>query len=99
MLPFNKWLSTLKQISEGIFNLFFRKDTVELLAAHRESICRTNICGYYDPLGTSDKAIHRGLPTCGACGCLLALKLRSPSAECGLAMLDQAPLWTSVTLL
>lgn len=70
------------QIVEGIKNSIFKKEDVELIANERLSICRTNDCGFYDPLGDSENAVVKGSESCADCGCKLSFKSRALSDEC-----------------
>lgn len=70
------------KILEGIGNSIFKKEDVEHIAEERLKICRSNKCGYYDPLGNSEAAVIKGVESCGACGCKLAWKSRALSDEC-----------------
>lgn len=92
---FQIWKSKGK-ILEGIANYVFKKDDVEVIAAERQNICRSNICGYDDPFGISEKAVVKGVDSCGACGCVKKLKIRTLSSACGLNMIGKEPLWNAV---
>lgn len=85
------------KILSGILNILFKKYPTEYIAKDRLNICRSNICGYYDKHGDSDKAIGNcGEESCAACGCILKIKVRSMECSCGLEELDKEPLWKSV---
>jgi hypothetical protein len=77
-------------IYEGIRNSIFKKEDVEDIANERLLICRSNLCGFYDPLGTSEAAVVKGAESCGNCGCKLSYKTRALSSECPIG------LWSSV---
>jgi ribosomal protein L37E len=81
-------------IIEGIKNNMFKKEHVEEVYNHRLDICKS--CTFYDPKGQSEKAVFKGSPSCGACGCPLSTKLRSLSTECGLTEVGETPLWGPV---
>lgn len=84
------------QIMEGVVNSIFKKEDVEEIAAERLVICRSNVCGFYDPDGSSEKAYYLGEESCGACGCKLDWKVRSLSSSCGLIEAGLEPLWTAI---
>ncbi len=69
---------------------------VEVIAAERLTICRSGVCGHYDPEGTHPNSVFKGLESCAACGCRLDYKTRSLSSNCGLEVLDLPPLWTAL---
>lgn len=83
------------QILEGVKNNIFTKEHVEEIYNERLSICKT--CPHYDPKGESERAYVKGSPSCRACGCPLATKLRSLSTECGKSDLGEKPLWGPIT--
>jgi hypothetical protein len=68
-----------------------------MIAQERLDICRSNVCGYHDPEGKSEKAVSKGSESCAACGCRLDWKTRSLSSNCGLEVLNMTPLWTAYT--
>lgn len=70
------------KIFEGITHSIFKRDDVEALAGERLQICRSNVCGYHDPHGSSPAAVVRGAESCASCGCKLAWKTRALSDEC-----------------
>lgn len=84
------------KIWEGLRNKIFKQEHIELVSKERLEICRTNTCGYHDPKGESDAAVHKGHESCGACGCRLDLKTRSLSSDCGLKDLGKEPLWIAL---
>lgn len=92
-----KIIENKSQILEGIKNTVFKKEHVEIVAQARMDICKTNVCGYYDPEGKSKAAVIPGQPSCGACGCSLELKTRCMSCKCGLETLNKIPLWVQIT--
>lgn len=69
---------------------------MELIAKERLEICRSNVCGYHDPHGTSENAVFKGVESCGACGCRLDLKTRSLESNCGLESVHRTPLWEAL---
>lgn len=78
-------------ILEGVANSVLIKEEIEKVAKARMDICRS--CPYYDPEGISEKVILRGLESCAACGCALALKTHCMSCNCGMEELGLTPLW------
>lgn len=84
------------QILEGIVNKIFKQDHIEEISAERMSICASNLCGMYDPDGSSERAAVKGQPACGGCGCALELKTRCLSCHCHLKDINQHPLWEAV---
>jgi len=82
-----------KLILQGIRYRYFPSAYVESIAAKRNEICKKNTCGYYDPHGVNKTCYVKGSSCCSHCGCKLAYKQRSLSAECSLAELGITPLW------
>ena len=81
----NKW-----HILKGIKNFFFKKDSIEKIAADRAEIC--GACPKIDLTG--EKCMMPGTqPCCGICGCSLELKLRDLTSQCAD---DNNPLWLAV---
>lgn len=70
---------------------------VEVVAEERLKICRSNVCGFHDPDGSSPQAVFKGHESCAACGCRLDWKTRSLSSECGQVEVGREPLWTALT--
>jgi hypothetical protein len=68
------------KILEGIANKIFPTEAVESVAQQRLEICKK--CEFYDEEGTHC-LIPGTQPCCGECGCSLAIKTYSMSAECG----------------
>jgi len=68
-------------ILEGIKNNIFKTEHVEEIAQERLSICMS--CDEIDKEGKSCE-MPGTQPCCGLCGCSLAIKVRSLSAECDL---------------
>lgn len=78
-----------KLIIEGFKNYMFRHPEIEREAFNRLSICSN--CELVDQEG--DKCLMPGTaPCCGACGCKLALKVRSLASECAH---PDGPRWTA----
>lgn len=84
------------QIIEGIVNKVFKRDDIEEIAKERFAICESNLCGYYDADGSSERAVVKGKPSCAGCGCALEFKTRCMSCRCHLADEGQHPLWVEV---
>lgn len=84
------------QILEGIVNKIFKNDDIEQIAEERLAICETNLCGYYDADGSSERAVMKGKPSCAGCGCALELKVRCMSCHCHLKDEQQHPLWEAI---
>lgn len=84
------------KILEGVWNATFPKEYIENIAEERLSICRSNICGVYDPEGKSQKAVLPGFESCGGCGCSLKYATRALSKNCGLEELNREPLWKAI---
>jgi len=79
-------------IWKGFLNTVFKKDPVEKIYYKRLMVC--NDCPLLDLKG--NKCLMPGTqPCCGECGCSLALKLRSPEAEC---THPDGPKWKEVKL-
>lgn len=82
---------------KGLWNKLFKSRAVEKIAKGRLEICQSNRCGYYDPKGQYEKSVgNGGKESCGACGCLLQIKIRSLDSECGLSEIEQMPLWNKI---
>ena len=79
-----------KHIMEGVTNLVFRNKFIEDVAKERLAICNT--CEHKG----DDCEIPGTGPCSGACGCILKVKVRSLSSECGLVYLDKEPLWEAL---
>lgn len=84
------------QILEGVVNKVFANKDIEEIAKERQAICATNLCGYYDPDGSSERAAIKGEPACAGCGCSLNLKPFCLSCHCYLKDIGQHPLWEAV---
>lgn len=84
------------QILEGIVNKVFKQDHIEEIALERLSICESNLCGMYDPDGSSERAAVKGQASCAGCGCVLEFKTRCLSCHCYLKDINQHPLWEAV---
>ena len=84
------------QILEGIVNRIFKQEHIEEIASERFAICESNLCGMFDPDGSSERAVMKGEPSCSGCGCALKLKTRCMSCHCHLQDIGQHPLWVSV---
>jgi hypothetical protein len=72
-------LKNRKKILEGIKNYLWNNHDVEVIAAHRNSICMT--CDKIDIKGDSCLA-PGSQPCCSSCGCSLQFKTRSLSSAC-----------------
>ena len=70
------------KILEGVTNSIFKREDVEEIATERLIICRSGICGFHDPNGTSEAAYIKGVESCGHCGCKLSWKCRALSDKC-----------------
>lgn len=53
-------------------------------------------CSFYDPTGTSEKVILKGLPACSLCGCNTNEKTACISCHCALKDEGKQPLWDSI---
>jgi len=73
-----------EDILEGFKNRTLKKEHIEEIAAERLKICKSNVCGVYDPTGSSKKAVLKGTESCGDCGCNLSLKTRCLHCKCPL---------------
>ena len=69
----------LDQIAEGLSNNVFKKEHVEAVATDRFQVCVS--CSLFDAFG-KDCLAPGTQPCCSDCGCSLAFKVRSVSAEC-----------------
>lgn len=87
----NKW-----KIVSGIWNTLFPTKYIERVAQERITICKTNVCGFYDELGVMENTIVKNKPACGGCGCNAEYKTHSLSSWCYLKDLGKTPLWDSV---
>jgi hypothetical protein len=74
-----------KGILEGLKNSVIKDEFVEDIARMRHDICDT--CDKLDTKG-KDCAVKGTKPCCAECGCSLAFKTRSLSAECPLGKWD-----------
>lgn len=82
-----------KKIFDGVWNTWFPTKYVERIAERRLAICRSNVCGYYDPIGSDIKCIKPGSGCCSGCGCNDRYKVHSLSSYCYLKDLSLTPLW------
>lgn len=80
-----------KKIWEGFWASVFPNEYIEFVAAERLKICRSNVCGFHDPLGISEAAYVKNFEACGKCGCKMSFKVRSLSSACPL----DKPFWTA----
>ena len=69
----------LDKILEGVKNKIFKKEDIEQIAKLRYQHCIP--CKHFDDEGSSC-AVKATKPCCSACGCSLAIKLRSLSSSC-----------------
>lgn len=86
-------LNQSQQIISGWWSWLFPTPTKLQVAEERLSLCRMNICGYYDPAGTSEEAVIPGRESCGHCGCPLAQKTLAMMSYCPLRDDGQIPIW------
>ncbi len=90
MSTLGKIFKARKLILEGVLNTIVRDEFVETVAAYRNSIC--DGCEH-----KGDDCVRPGTqPCCGACGCSLKFKVRSPRAACGLLDIGKEPKWLPV---
>lgn len=91
-------------IAEGFFNAYVNCSAeVKHEALRRLAICRTNVCGFHDPQGVSEKAVFKGKESCAGCGCDAYAKCHAMSAQCYLGDIDPTtgephgkPLWEAL---
>jgi hypothetical protein len=82
------------QITEGLWNKYIsHRQEVKGEAARRLAICKSNICGYYDPEGRPENAAIPGKPSCSICKCNDELKTNCMSCYCALRDIQKEPLW------
>ncbi len=86
-----KIISHRKEILSGITNTLLKRH--QTMATSRAKICRSDVCGHYDAKGESEKAVLKGKPTCGVCGCSITYLTHSPESQCSLVELGLTPLW------
>lgn len=82
MASISEIYSNRTNIISGIVNSIIKQSSVETLSQKRLAVCRSNMCGFHDPHGTSEKAVMKGSESCGECGCKLAWKTRAPGDKC-----------------
>lgn len=100
-LDFRDLWKRKKEIIEGFYNRYLnisKRIQISNISTKRLLICRSNLCGYYDPYGTSEMAYIYGAETCGGCGCGLEEKTSCLSCSCFLAEIGKNPMWTSEEL-
>ncbi len=85
------WKNKFK-IFEGIKNFIIRKKRVEEIAKTRMAICKSCKYGFYG----GECADSSNKTCCGACGCILKLKVRCLSCTCGAEEEGLEPLWRAV---
>lgn len=83
-------------ILEGWLNYIFPTPTKKQVAQKRLTLCRQNLCGYWDPKGQSPEASFKGTESCGVCGCPLATKTMAMSSTCALKDIGKKPVWGPV---
>lgn len=81
------------KILEGIWFTWFPNKYVEAIAAKRLAICKSNICGLYDPKGEGAICVVKGSGCCLGCGCKDLYKVHSLSSYCSLKDQGKLPLW------
>ena len=86
----NKW-----KIIKALFYFIQNNFKTRKLSKERTAICKSNKCGHYDALGSSENAFIKGKPACEICGCNIKILTSSPESVCSLQELNQTPLWTS----
>jgi hypothetical protein len=85
------------KIAEGTINYFLPYNAeIKKEAERRLSICRTNICGYYDKDGKPGNAVIVGKPSCSICMCNDNIKTNCMSCNCALEDIGSTPLWTAI---
>lgn len=70
-------------------NLIFKKRRIEHIAKIRYSICEHCKYGFFN----GECAVPSKKPCCGACGCILKVKVRCMSCRCGAEEEGLEPLW------
>lgn len=86
------WKNKFK-IIEGVWNSWFPSAYVKNVAGRRLKICKTNLCGFYEPVGASESCVVKGKGCCGGCGCNITYKTSSLSSYCYLKDMNIDPLW------
>lgn len=81
---------------QGIYRTIFKNTFVEGVAAHRENICISNVCGLYNAAGDHENCYVPGEACCKGCGCKLSWKYRSLSSHCYLKDVGKKPMWDTV---
>lgn len=79
----NKLLEVFKNrrlIWDGLRNNIIKQEHIEALYAERNDICAK--CPFFQEKGPFHCSVPGTDPCCPECGCSLAIKLRSPNAEC-----------------
>lgn len=66
---------------------------MEVIAAKRIAICKTNQCGLYDPTGEGKICMSKVGGCCLGCGCGGTYKTHSLSSYCTLKDQGKYPLW------
>lgn len=93
MIRLKKIWKNRNKILTGIFYSLFPNEYVESIAKKRSTVCRKNVCGFYDSLGIMEATILKGKSACGGCGCNERIKTRSLSSWCYLKDIGLTPLW------
>jgi len=84
-------------IAEGLYNTFLSHDPeIKAELARRVTICESNVCGYYDAKGETEKVVVRGKPACALCGCNIQTKAAVMWLDCTLKEHGQTPLWEAL---
>ena len=84
-------------IAEGFYNTYISHDKeIQEEADRRLAICESNVCGYWDSTGQSDKLVMKGSPGCTGCGCNGKMKVNCMACYCYLKDIGETPLWDSL---
>jgi len=93
------WINR-NQIAEGFYNSYLsHNEEIKEEAARRLSLCRENVCGFWDETGTNPRIAVKNKPGCILCGCNGKLKTSCMSCECPLQAVGETPRWTAVMTL
>lgn len=85
------------KIAEGFYNVYVSQNKeIQAEILRRKAICESNVCGYYDAKGETEKVLLPGKPACSLCGCNIPAKPACMHCSCTLAEIGETPLWEGI---
>ncbi len=98
------WRETLRaawenrgQIADGFYHTYLvHKPEIDAEADRRKSICESNVCGRYDPIGKPETSMIPGKPACSSCHCNIEAKVHCTYCYCALRDEKLPELWSEM---